>query len=338
MTDFLTFLNTADSKTLTKIPGVSRTIAGNIIAARPFEFVEDCSKVQRVGKNLLGQMQSFFETEINDSPTRGMIPAGEAYLTSAAPAHESDKEKPSFSTRLGFAFGNFMRALLRLVLIILIIGGIGAGIYYGLPIMANSFIAPLERNTARVNVLEGQITSMQTQLNQLNSRVKAVESSAASQTTTLQRLQELQTKIQSDLGQNNDKILLELKHEVMMTRALEMLGRARLYLVQSNFGLAKQDVQNARDLLTQLQSETQAEPLAQVISRLDLTLGNLPAFPVVASADLEIAWQLLITGAPANITSEAPDPQPTYTPILDALPPLTQTPLPVTTITPSVTP
>ena len=42
------------------------------------------------------------------------------------------------------------------------------------------------------------------------------------------------------------------------------------------------------------------EALKQVVARLDLALSNLPEFPVVASGDLEIAWQILMAGE-ANI-------------------------------------
>ncbi len=67
-----------------------------------------------------------------------------------------------------------------------------------------------------------------------------------------------------------------MKHEVMFTRALDMLGRARLYLAQSNFGLAREDVKSARELLGTLQTETDDKALDQAIERLDMALGNLP--------------------------------------------------------------
>ena len=65
MTDFLAFLNTADIDTLTKIPGITTAIAGNIIEARPFDSVEDCLNVRGMGKNLLAKMQSNFEAGEN---------------------------------------------------------------------------------------------------------------------------------------------------------------------------------------------------------------------------------------------------------------------------------
>ncbi|MCE9646222.1 MAG: helix-hairpin-helix domain-containing protein [Chloroflexi bacterium] len=335
MDDFLFFLNTADITTLTKIPGVTRPIAGNIIAARPFDFVEDCAKVQKVGKNLLGKMQSYFEAELNESRKNSLVPVGGEPLGIPEPVHSYPEEKTTFLSRFGRAFGNFMRALLRLVLIILVIGGFGAALYYGLPFLNKTFIAPVERNTARVSELEGEIAALRSELIEMNGRVSALESSVDAHSASLAKLTEMQAALEGRLGENNDQAQLELKHEVMMTRVLDMLGRARLYLSQSNFGLAREDVKDARDLLAQLQSETEQPQLAQVIDRLDLALGNLPAFPVVASADLEIAWQMLMTGAPANAAAETPTPAalPTYTPILDPLETLTATPAPIGTPT-----
>jgi hypothetical protein len=101
-----------------------------------------------------------------------------------------------------------------------------------------------------------------------------------------------------------------------------MLGRARLYLAQSNFGLAREDVNSARDLLVTLQTETKDEARGQAIARLDLALGNLPAFPVVAAGDLEIAWQILMSGEVPATATPAPtvESTPTVEPTLEAMP------------------
>ena len=106
----------------------------------------------------------------------------------------------------------------------------------------------------------------------------------------------MQTTLESQIKDNHDQAMIALEHEVALTRTLDMLARARLYLAQSNFGLAKEDVQAAHDLLVELNTGSDDEVLAQAITRLDQALGNLPDFPIVASGDMEIAWQILITG------------------------------------------
>ncbi len=309
MSNFLDFLNTASLDELTLIPGISRSLAANVIAARPFDFVEDCLHVNGMGKNLLGRAQSYFETAMNNSSNRAVVPVPE----DSVPVQASIEEKPSFWSRFKDAFENFLRSFLRLLVTVGVIIGIGVVLYYGLPYINEKFMAPVEQNTAQIDKLESEISTLQAQTTEMDSRVGALEKSVEAQTTSLDQLKGMQNTLEEKLVDNNNQALLELKHEIMITRALDMLGRARLYLAQSNFGSAKQDVQSARDLLVELQTETKDPLLDMAIERLDLTLGNLPAFPVVAAGDLEIAWQLLMTGeAPPPVTPQILS---TFTPI-----------------------
>lgn len=293
---------------LKKTPGVTRVIAGNIIAARPFDSVDDCLNVHGMGKNLLMRMQSNFEAGENVPENSAMIQVEEktpAPIERSQPAQESPKEKDSFFSRLGKAFLVFVRAVFRLIAIAIVIGGIGAALYYGLPYINQKVIVPIERNSAQIGKVEAEVKALQIQLDETNNRVDALEKSIEAHTASLTKLDEIQTTLENEIQTSQDETLLQLKHEVMFTRSLDMLGRARLYLAQSNFGLARQDVNSARDLLAALQVETNDEARGQAIARLDLALGNLPAFPVVAAGDLEIAWQILMSGeAPSTATPE----------------------------------
>jgi len=115
MTDFLTFLNTADVDTLTKVSGISRGLAANIIAARPFDLVEDALHVKGMGKNLLARMQSYFEAGLNAPESRAVITVEEeaepAPIETVQPRVESSTEqKPSFFSRAGRAIASFRQA------------------------------------------------------------------------------------------------------------------------------------------------------------------------------------------------------------------------------------
>ena len=325
MTDFLTYLNTADIDSLTKVPGISVAIAGNIIAARPFFSVEDCLNVRGMGKNLLARMKSNFEAGENASENKAIIQVEEeeppAFIEKSQPAQESVKEQSSFFSRLGKALIVFIRALFRLIAILIVIGGIGAALYYGLPYINQKVIVPIEQNRADIRQVKADVKALQTQLDETNSRVDTLEKSIEAQTASLTKLDEIQATLESKIQTSQDETLLQLKHEVMFTRSMDMLGRARLYLAQSNFGLAREDVKSARDLLATLQAEAKDEARGQAIARLDMALGNLPAFPVVAAGDLEIAWQILMSGeAPATATPESTI---TSTPTVEATPTVT---------------
>src|SRR5690606_38821311 len=245
----------------------------------------------------------------NESEDNNIIPVEDATptLMDNSPAEDESKVvTESFLSKLGQGIINFLRALLRFVLVVSLIFAFGAIFYYGLPYLYRTFIAPVEANASRVSELENEIARLQTEVAEMNHRLITVETTIETHTASIQKLEEIQATIESELQANNNSVLLELKHEVMLARAFDMLGRARLYLSQSNFGLAKEDVQSARDLLFELQTETNDVVLSEVVARLDLALGNLPQFPVVASGDLEIAWQILITGEATAIVTSTP--------------------------------
>jgi len=269
------------------------------------------------------------------------------------------KPTPSFWSRMGRAFVKILRVLLILALI----AGVVAAIYFGTPYLYERFILPIEENTARLEEIEeeqaaeieqltGQITDLKSRLADLETRqtttaqtlaeaqgeITALETALESQSETLTQLDALQEALDTlsltvsdneSLLEEGSVALAEVQRQVTLSRAIEMLSRARLYLFESNFGLASQDVAAARDLLLTLQSDIPAEKsesLQEVISRLDRALNNLPDFPVIAVDDVDIAWQLLVNNLP-----ELPTPTPTPESV-------NETPIPTEEVTPTATP
>ncbi len=332
MSDFLNFLNTAELETLTKVSGVTRLIAGNIIAARPFDAVDDCLNVRGMGKNLLTRIQTAFDAGELKEENRAMVTAPEESMSIEKSRFAQEKEedvKPSFLSRLGRAFVNFMLALLRLILTLAFIAIIGAALYFGVPFFNEKLIVPMEKNTAGIINLESQVADLQSQLDALNVRVGVIEKSIESQSASIAKLEEMQNALEKEITTQNNSVMVALKREIMFTRAIETLSRSRLYLSQSNFGLAKVDVKSARELLAALKAdapEYQQPALDSTLARLDLALGNLPAFPVIAADDVDIAWELMMMGLPESAAD------------VTATPALTFTPTPILEVTPTATP
>lgn len=318
MNTFLEFLNTAEFDTLIQVSGVNRQLAGAIISARPFESEEDVLQVKGMGKATLARIQSFAEAEAKAPENSAMIPvqkeAAPAPFNEMPSAQEKAPQRDSFFKRLGRAFRWFFNALLRLIMIALLIAAVGLLLSLALPYIQSTFLTPLEQNTTRVAEMETEVAQLRAQVDALNERMTAIEGSVEAHTAAIAQLEEMQATLETQMEENNDAVLLELKHEVMFARALDVLARARLYLAQSNFGLAKADVQTVHDLLAELENETNDKVLEQAVARLDLALGNLPDFPVIASGDLEIAWQILISGnVPAATATFTPTPAPVET-------------------------
>lgn len=314
MEKLLNFLNSADTGQLTAIPGITSQIAEDVAAARPFDSIDSFLKVKGVNKKLLSRIESTLEANQPEEQSNAIIPMQEEapLPEKSQPAKETPaaEEKPSFGARAGASLRSFVRALFRLIAILIVLGAIGAALYFGLPILRDRYIIPVEQNSVRVDQLETEVADLKSQLAAVNNRLDSMNTSIEAHSVSIAKLEEMQNTLETELKESNEETLVKLNQEVMMTRALDTLARARLYLAQSNFGLAKEDVQSARDLLAELQSQSGDDAQAQAISRLDSALSNLPAFPVVASGDLEIAWQILMTGKVSAPTA-TPEPSPT---------------------------
>jgi len=262
---------------------------------------------------------------------------------------------PSFGDRVG----RFFRFLLRLVLLLFFLAVLSLVLYLTLPWLYQRFIRPVEQNTVQVRQLQTQQAQMEQEMadlqagletmedgqnqngdafTELDGRLTEIEEEISARTESLQALEGML----SELEGRNEANSAELERQINLLKAMELLSRARLSMYQSNFGLAREDVQIARDLLTAVQPEAPeslAEELDAVLLRLDMVLSNLPDFPVAASDDLDIAWQILLSGLPET----APTVVITLTPIGSVSPApsaadVTGTPTPQASAQPTATP
>jgi hypothetical protein len=279
-------------------------------------------------------------------------------------------EGPSFGERVG----RFFRFLLRLVLLLFFLALLSIALYLALPWLYERFLRPVEQNTVDVRELQSQQEQTQGQLADLQTKLETIESVQNQHDQSLtemdQRVIDIEQEITarteslntlermlSDIQAQNESASVELEREIQLLKAMELLSRARLFMYESNFGLAKQDVQIARNLIAEVQPialSTQAADLKAVVLRLDMALSNLPDFPVAASDDLDIAWQILLTGlpqpTPTMIGTETATPVPsssgtptamgtfTRTPAVTASSSVTSTPTAVVTASPTATP
>ena len=360
MTTFLEYINTADVETLEEMPGVSRALAERIADRRPFAEVEDLLQVSGIGEKTLERLQKSYEQERVAQEEAAPLPAA-AEETPASPEVPSRSDAPAphgvtpvelskaraGGQRMGKALGVVLRGVLVLALILGCLATVGAGVYYGSPFLYQRIIQPVEQNAARIDqaatqlasdrdAVNSQLTELQSRIDLLAGRLDAAEATLSDHTAAIAQLESIQALLEEDLGNQREGVLVELKFQVMTLRAMELLSRARLYLSQSNFGVARQDVAAAREIIAKMNTVALVERLPAlnaVLDRLDLTLGNLPDFPVIAANDLEIAWQLLLQGLPADLP-----PTPTLTPEPPtATPQHTQTPIPLLTPEPEAT-
>ena len=262
---------------------------------------------------------------------------------------------PSFGERVG----RFFRFLLRLAALLVILTIISVALYYALPWLYQKYITPVEQNSVQVKDLQSRLEQTEQELAELQNRLADMEASQNQNSQSLRELDkrvgDIETEIgartqslaaleqmQSELQEQSEAASADFERQIKLLKAMELLSRARLFMYQSNFGLTRQDVQMAHDLLADVRTDAPAslaDDLEAVLLRLEMTLSNLPNFPVVASDDLDIAWQILLSGLPPALPtlSETPTLVVTPSPTLVAAD-VTITPTPLATVSPSPMP
>jgi TolA-binding protein len=192
-------------------------------------------------------------------------------------------------------------------------------------------------------------TAANTELDNLNSRLADLQKQSADLQQKLANTDDNLSYLATVVQSKNLPVAV-LQRDLQLVKTMELLTRARISLIANNLGAAQSDIQAAHDQLVALEDlvpDYQAGALQSIISRLELALGNLPDSPVLASDDLEIAWQLLQKGLPGETTttptpaSQLAEPggtaTPSPTPTASQGPVITRTPTPTPFTTPSAT-
>ncbi len=347
--EFFEFLNTADADALKKVPGMTAALTEGILTARPFSTLEDCARVKGLTAKKMTSLEKGYvkmsEAE-KSAEEPAMIDIPEEVVE---PVREAEFEEPKSVRK-----GNAGRVIAWIVVILLLAVAVFAAIKWGIPYIKEKYIKPVEDNAATITDLASQqgaevtrlneeITALQERLTTLEGRADAVDLSLQAHDETLAQLQNMQDLLDEKLGTQKSDLLDELSTQITLTRGVDLLSRSRLYLSESNFGLAKIDLETSRNLLYSLLDvlpADQVDAMKMVINRIDMALENLPAYPVVAVYDVDTAWQLLIDGLP-NIPAQAVTPvimpptevptstltvEPTVEPTVTATPELTATP------------
>ncbi len=195
--------------------------------------------------------------------------------------------------------------------------------------------ADLSALSAAQQAAEGQLETYQQSLSALQSDLDALDAQLTTLQADLQTAQESLT-LMGDYLASQDAPVTVLYREVQMVKAMELLTRSRIFLVRNDMGKARQDVQDAYDLLAELRPLTYGEQqaaLEDILTRLDLVLQDFTRNPALLQDDMESAWRLLLDGLPGNSLPAAGSLQIVVTPSVEISATLGFPPEPGETIT-----
>ncbi len=185
-------------------------------------------------------------------------------------------------------------------------------------------------NTSQVDALGGDMDGVRAEVTQLNEQVSGLEQAAVTAAS--------QASAAIDASQVVTLTVGEVQDTLILFRAWELVTRARLRLVESNLGLATDDIQLAAGVAAALATtfpEEQAALLTQAQTRLAQALANLPGNPGGAALDLEQAWDALdgVLALRIALPELPPTPEPTAVETGTIAPPVA-TPEPTPTTSP----
>ena len=165
-----------------------------------------------------------------------------------------------------------------------------------------------------IQSLDTEVSDMETRLGALENDLQAYISIKETLQANLETLQvdvESASTFISEFNQSAETISEQiasygerwqaLENEVQLLKAMELLTRSRILLVQGNTDLARADIQDARDLLADLGgkvSDFQETALLEITGRLDNVLEKINTAPTSVVDLLESAWKLLFAGLP----------------------------------------
>jgi chromosome segregation ATPase len=158
--------------------------------------------------------------------------------------------------------------------------------------------------------VEGEVASHREELAVLNAQGEGLKTSVDEIQSELEGIPSLSDRIQAvegdleSLGERLNTLELAVEEEnppieeiqikIQFLRVMELVTRARMWLIQDNLGEAKDELAIAKEILENLEAARDDESLVAMIERLDQILFEIPLSPVIAADDLEIVWQLLI--------------------------------------------
>ncbi len=140
------------------------------------------------------------------------------------------------------------------------------------------------------------LIALQEDLNDNGQQIDQLGGAVDGLSEALAALDNRSAELQGQVEQLATEDLAGWRRTLALFRAWQMIGRARLRLLESDFGLATADIElaiAAVDDLLEADPDQPAEDLVAVRERLLLATTNLPDQPLIAGRDLETAWEAL---------------------------------------------
>jgi len=226
--------------------------------------------------------------------------------------------RPSFGKRLWLAFKKLVRFIFRLMIILLILGAIGAALYFGAPVLVDEYLLKdVDANRSRIQEVYTQLEQnnelFSQRLGDFQTRLDALELQNDTDKQTIADLQsQLETAEDALRNQataletlNNFQAMLAEYEETLTALESQLAGYAgEIESVQSDISLLTESFETSqtelqvlqadletRDTLVTLRHELELLKAMELITRARVSIGDHNIG--LAQDDLGLAYELL---------------------------------------------
>ena len=233
--------------------------------------------------------------------------------------------------------------LLRLILVLVAGCLVGAVIYFTasgwIPYLDQRIFQPIDTNQALVQELQVTQNALEIEISSLQATVDENQSGTVSDiATSLDQLSEDVIHMQLEVDNNTyysgtlapamiatvsarqDSNLRNLsalataqmrdsgnRQELELLRTLELLTWAHQYILHDNYGLAENELEAAREILSFMITRVppnQRVVVLEMLNLVDQCIADLPSRPAVAAEKLQLAWHMGVTEFPNESSSD----------------------------------
>ena len=110
--------------------------------------------------------------------------------------------RPTFGQRLGRFFG----FLLRLVLVLILLAALAAALYFGLPLLYQRYVVPVEQNTSNLAELQSRQEHVEQQLADLQTKLGTLETVQNQHDQSLTELDQRTRDIKSEIAARTESL------------------------------------------------------------------------------------------------------------------------------------
>lgn len=247
---------------------------------------------------------------------------------------------------------SFPGVLLRILLVLVVGGVIGAVIYFStagwVPYLEQRVFGPINNNQQQIQDMAATQQALEDQLAFLleefreNQAISHQDLESAFETAE-QQADQVQVAVETVSAFSFTQIPMQLAtiaanqisnedhisalataqmgffrngFETELARVIAHLSRANQYLLHANYGLAEEQLISARQILGDIEEELDSWQRLQALeltSAIEGAITDLPDDPSLASAKLELAWQMAVLGfqaLPNQEVERTPSPTP----------------------------